>query len=375
MSIVIKKAYTWQENGDFVCRDLYISNGEFVEPCTPDEVVDAKGLCVCLGLIDVHTHGRAGADFCDATEEELQKMAEDYAVHGVTAVCPTLASDTLENWKKAAQRVAKIAHSAFVGLHLEGRYLSPAKRGAHAAHLLGAPRADEVLELCHIAAPLPLRVTYAPELDADGSFADALRKAGVSLSMGHTDADYATAMQAIARGVRAASHLFNAMPPLHHRAGGPLAAALGEDVFAELICDGVHVAPEVVKLTYAIKGERLVLISDSMAGTGCPDGRYSIAGMAVILKNGRAETTEGALAGSTADLLDEVRNLATFGGISFGKALYAATAAPAALLCMQNRLGTLRPGARADLFLIDKASLSKQGARPQRVMQAGRWIN
>ena len=373
MGTVIKNGYTWQENGDFVCRDLFVEGGKLVPACTPDEVVDATGLYVCPGLVDVHTHGRIGQDFCEASEAQLVEMAADYAANGVTALTPALASDTLENWQKAATRVAKTASPAFVGLHLEGRYLAPSKRGAHAASLLAQPCAAEVLELAERIAPLPLRVTYAPELDADGSFAAALREANVDLSMGHTDADYATALTAIERGVSAASHLFNAMPPLHHRGGGPVAAALTEDIFAELICDGVHIAPEMVKLALRAKGERLVLISDSMCATGCSDGEYSIAGLPVFVKDGKAVTVEGALAGSTSNLLDEVRNLATFGGISFGKALYAATAAPAALLHMEGKLGTLQDGARADLLLLSPDAVSTLGARPTRVMQAGKW--
>lgn len=373
MGIVIKNGYTWQENGDFVRRDLFVEGGVLVPACTPDEVVDATGLYVCPGLIDVHTHGRIGYDFCEASESELAAIAADFAANGVTALTPALASDTLENWQKAAERVAKSGLPAFVGLHLEGRYLAPAKRGAHAAELLTLPNAAEVLELAERIAPLPLRVTFAPELDVDGSFAAALREAGISLSMGHTDADYATAITAIERGVTAASHLFNAMPPLHHRQGGPVAAALTEDVFAELICDGVHIAPEMVKLALHAKGERLVLISDSMCATGCADGEYAIAGLPVTVKDGKAVTVEGALAGSTANLLDEVRNLATFGGISFGKALHAATAAPAALLRMQGKLGTLQNGARADLMLLTPDAIGTLGTRPTRVMQAGNW--
>lgn len=375
MGIVIKNAYTWQENGDFVRRDLYVDGDRLVEHCSADEVIDAAGLYACPGLVDVHTHGRASADFCDANDTELAKMAADYAANGVTALCPTLASDTFENWKKAAERVAKSGLSAFVGLHLEGCYLAPAKRGAHATALLRAPDANEVKTLAAAVAPLPTRVTYAPELDTDGRFAAALGSLGVLLSMGHTEADYGQAVTAIRRGVTAASHLFNAMPPLHHRKGGAVAAALCEDIFAELICDGLHIAPEMVKLTYRAKGEKLVLISDSMAGTGCPDGNYSIAGQPVIVKDGIARTADGALAGSTANLLDEVRNLSAFANISFGKALYAATAAPAALLGMQGRLGTLQSGARADLILLDAASLSALGARPARVMQAGALVN
>ncbi len=375
MGIVIKNAYTWQENGDFVCRDLYVDHGKLVDSCTPDSVIDGTGLYVCPGLIDVHTHGRIGHDFCNADPKALSEMAFDYALHGVTSLCPTLASDTPENWKKAAERVAKCGDPAFVGLHLEGCYLAPEKRGAHAAALLRAPDAAEIAELSKLAMPLPLRVTYAPELDTDGDFATAMRELGILLSMGHTCADYQQAVAAIRCGVTAASHLFNAMPPLHHRAGGPVAAALCEDIFAELICDGVHVAPEMVKLVHRAKAGKLVLISDSMAGTGCPDGNYSIAGMPVVVKNGKALTEDGALAGSTADLLDEVRDLAAFCAIPFGKALHAATAAPAALLGLTGRIGTLQSGARADLIVLDANGLSTKGARPLRVMQVGAWID
>ena len=375
MGIVIKNAYTWQENGDFVCRDLYIDHGKLVDTCPADSVIDGTGLYICPGLIDVHTHGRAGHDFCEADAKALSEMAFDYAINGVTAICPTLASAPPENWKKAVERVAKNGDPSFVGLHLEGSYLAPEKRGAHAAELLRAPDADEVRDLAKLAMPLPLRVTYAPELDADGSFAAALRELGVSLSMGHTNADYEQAITAIRRGVSSASHLFNAMPPLHHRAGGPVAAALCEDIFTELICDGVHVAPEMVKLVYRAKAGRLVLISDSMAGTGCPDGDYSIAGLPVVVKDGKALTADGALAGSTANLLDEVRNLAAFCSIPFGKALHAATAAPAALLGMTGRIGTLQSGARADLIVLDAAGLVTKGTRPLRVMQFGFWVD
>ena len=371
--IEIKNLKIWQEDGEFCEGSLFVQGGRFVAPGTPDEVVDGKGMLALPGLIDIHTHGRAGADFCTADAQELLRIADDFARRGVTAITPALASATSKEWKATAERIAACEHPGYVGLHLEGNYLSPKRRGAHAPHLLVAPNAEEVKQIAAIVAPKPLRVTFAPELDADGSFTAALRDAGVEMSMGHTDADYATAMTAIERGVNSATHLFNTMPPLHHRAGGTIAAALGEDIYAELIVDGFHVAREVVKMAYRAKGsEYLVLISDSMEGTGCPDGEYSIAGQPVYLKNGEAYTGDGAIAGSTLNLLDGVRNLATFAGIPFGKAVICATATPAAVLGKSGELGSLRPGARADLLLLDGEG--KKGDAPVRVMQNGAWV-
>ena len=369
----VKNIQIWQEDGSFMAGSLFVQDGRFVAPATPDEVVDGEGMLAVPGLIDVHTHGRAGADFCTATEEELLHVAKDFVRHGVTAVTPALASDTFEGWQKTAARIAACPDPTYVGLHLEGNYLSPKRRGAHAPQLLVAPNATEVLEIAATVAPKPLRVTFAPELDEDGSFAATLREAGIAMSMGHTDADHKTAMQAISRGVSSATHLFNTMPPLHHRAGGTIVAALNEDIYAELIVDGFHVAPEVVKLAYRAKGvDRLVLISDSMQGTGCPDGEYSIAGQPVYLKNGEAYTADGAIAGSTLSLLDGVRNLAAFAGIPFGRALICATKTPAALLGLQGKLGSLAVGARADLLLL--AGEGKKGELPVRVMQNGAFV-
>ncbi len=369
----IRNIQIWQQDGSFAEGSLFVQDGRFVAPGKPCEVIDGKGMLACPGLIDVHTHGRVGADFCTADEQALVRVAEDFARCGVTAVTPALASAPFAEWKQTALRIAACPHPGYVGLHLEGNYLSPKRRGAHPERLLAKPDASEVGEIARAIAPMPVRVTFAPELDADGSFVKACLEQGVSLSMGHTDADHATALEAISRGVSAASHLFNTMPPLHHRAGGTIAAALNEDIYAELIVDGFHVSPEMVKLAYRAKGkDRLVLISDSMEGTGCPDGEYSIAGQAVYLKNGEAYTGDGAIAGSTLNLLDGVRNLATFAGISFGEAVTCATKTPAALLGRQGELGSLSVGARADLILLD--GVGKKGDLPARVMQKGAWI-
>lgn len=353
MELCVKNALVWHADGGFAPGELFVRGGRIVPPYKAPEVVDAGGALLCPGLVDIHTHGRLGGDFCTATPEKLREMAADYARHGVTSLLPTLASDTLENWQKALTRIEKSGCESFLGVHLEGRWLSPAKRGAHALSLLAEPDAGELTALA-AATPLPIRkVTFAPERDTDGRFLSACRSIGARASIGHTDADFATAMAARERGADSFTHLFNAMPPLHHRGGGAVAAALTSDAYAELICDGLHVAPEMVRLVYLAKGvEKLILVSDSMEGTGCPDGEYAIAGEPAVLRNGVARTPTGALAGSTLNLLHGVQNLAAFCGISFGKALIAATVTPARSLGLDAEIGTLAPGARAKFFLL-----------------------
>ena len=372
MRIRIKNVWIFQDDGTFLPGCLTVANGRIVPSGEADDEMDGGGALLCPGLVDQHTHGRAGADFCTATAEQLSAMAHDYAKHGVTAVLPTLASDTFENWTEALTRIGKSGLACFAGIHLEGRWLSPARRGAHAEHLLSAPSVTELDALLAVS-PLPVcKITLAPELPGGMDFLAACRERGIHTSQGHTDENYTVAAAALAAGANCFTHLYNAMPPLHHRAGGPVAAALTEEsAFAELICDGVHVAPEVVRLTYAIKGsDRLLLVSDSMAGTGCPDGTYEIAGQPAVLKDGRALTPDGKLAGSTLNLLAGVQNLAAFCHIPFGQALRCATVTPAAYLGWQGERGTLSPGARADLFLLQ----NENDPLPRRVMLAGEWV-
>lgn len=355
MNFRVTNARIWHPDGSFAAGELFVRDGRIVPPFAAPDTVDAAGALLCPGLLDIHTHGRLCGDFCTAGTEKLSAMATDYARHGVTALLPTLASDTPENWKAALSRLADCGCESFVGVHLEGRWLSPEKRGAHALSLLAAPDAKELEELAG-ASPLPIRkVTFAPERDTDGRFLAACRALGAHASIGHTSADYDRTMAALAGGADSFTHLFNAMPPLHHRAGGPVAAALTSPAYAELICDGLHVAPEVVRLIFAAKGTgKLILISDSMEGTGAPDGNYTIAGEPAILKNGVARTPSGALAGSTLNLLQGVQNLAAFCKIPFGKALITATKTPAESIGLERDYGSLMPGAFADFFLLNR---------------------
>lgn len=324
--------------------------GDACNGVMPDHIVNATGMTVIPGLIDVHTHGRAGYDFCTANVEEMKKMKLDYACHGVTSVFATLASGTVEEWTRA---IRNIQAAGFEGIHFEGRYLNSQKRGAHAAELLAKPNAAELEEFLK-QIDIPCHVSAAFELDEDGSFAETARRYGATMGLGHTAATAEQTRVAIERGVRSFTHLYNAMPPLHHREAGPVGVAFCGGGYGELIVDGMHICPEMVALAYKCLGEdRTVLITDSMEGTGCPDGTYSIAGQPVYLKDGRAVTGDGALAGSTLDLWDGVKNLMKFAGASFADAVACATVNPARMVGIDKTVGSIEAGKRADLLLID----------------------
>ena len=328
-------------------------------------ILDADGALVAPGLVDIHTHGRAGGDFNSADVPLLRKMARSYLDAGVTTVMPTLASAPLDSFGEAADRIATVAEAApvgarLIGLHLEGRYLNPKKRGAHAAELVAPLDGDELTALVArmrrgFGGQCPFRIAAALELDADGSFTRAALAAGLKISLGPTEATYAQALAAVRAGANCFTHLYNAMSPLHHRAGGAPLACFDSGAFGEVICDGFHIAPEMVGLANLMLGvERLVLNSDSMEGTGCPDGDYTIAGLPVTVRDGKAYTIEGNIAGSTLDLLQGVCNLAKFCDIPFSRALLCATVNPARAAGIDHMVGSLRVGLHADFLLLDE---------------------
>ncbi len=343
--------HEWLENTAVWFEDgKVIAVGDGLDLCEADEVIDASGLYVLPGLVDVHTHGRIGFDFSSATADQMRAMKLDYAKRGVTSVFATLASGTDEEWENA---IARIEESDYEGVHFEGCWLNSAKKGAHAAHLLKELRAEDVdrfLKLSH----LPCHVSAALELDVDGSFSKAVLEHGATLGLGHTCATAAQARLAVSRGATSFTHLFNAMPALHHREGGAVAVALLGGGFGELIADGIHVCPDMIALAYRCLGkDKTVLITDSMAGTGCSDGDYSIAGMPVIVKNGKAILADGTLAGSTLNLWDGVRNLMQFADIPLEDAVACATVNPARMVKIDGEVGGIEAGKRADILLVD----------------------
>lgn len=359
----------WQEDHSFAENcPILVENGRILavgkgsDSAAADRVTDCRGLMVLPGLLDVHTHGRAGGDFSTASAEKMRQMRTDYLRHGVTSLFPTLASGTAEKWHTA---IRNIQACGFDGIHLEGRYLNPVKRGAHPERLLVPLSAADLEEyLCEIR--IPCHVTAAYELDTDGSFAAKALEHGATLGLGHTNATTAEAELAVSRGVTSFTHLYNAMPPLHHRAGGAVSVALNGGYYGELIADGMHVCPEMIRLAYRCLGkDRFVLITDSMEATGCPDGQYAIAGQPVQVVGGRALTLDGALAGSTLNLWDGVQNLMRFAGVPLEDAIACAALNPARMVGVSEAVGSIAPGKRADLLLTE------DGAHLKTVISAG----
>ena len=351
----------------FVCGSVAVDNGFITQvflndDCVIgdfDETVELNGARVAPGLIDAHTHGRDGGDFCLSDADSIRAMSDSYLNCGTTSVMATLASAPIDVFYEQIDNIANVAQSGdsvYIGIHLEGRYLNPKKRGAHAKYLLAAPNAGEIKALINkMKQSGYVHVSAALELDADGNFTAAVLDQGATLGLAHSDATYAQGQIAFERGATALTHTYNAMSPFHHRDGGAVGAGLLTDgVYCELICDGFHVSPEAVRMAYALKGDKIVLVTDSMAGTNMPDGEYSIAGMGVVVKDGKARTLEGAIAGSTLTLIDGVKNLASFACIRFEDALYCATASPAKMLGAYGEIGSIDHGKRANMIILNE---------------------
>lgn len=324
------------------------------------------------GLVDVHTHGRAGYDFNKITADAVEKMRLSYAKSGTTTFMATLASAPIDELYASCEtinraREAEGGKATVAGIHLEGRYLNPECRGAHATELLAPLSADEAGKLVDAMLPAPAHVSAALEL-ADDDFYDAVLSRGATLGMAHSNATYDEAITALNKGAISFTHTFNAMRKLHHREPGNISASMLSDAYSEIICDGEHVHPAMVSMIDRLKAKgKLVLITDSMQGAGCPDGEYTIAGLPVFVKNGRAVNTDGALAGSTLDLFTALKNYMRFCGRTLEEAIPAATSTPAEMVGLSDVCGKIKKGLRADFVILD----SKESMNIASVIAAG----
>lgn len=346
----------------FVSRDVCF-DGEKLEQSSADgKTYDASGCYVIPGLTDLHFHGCVGEDFSDATPDGLQKMAEYELSRGVTQICPagmTLGEDQLtricEN--AAAHRAKNPGGAELVGLHLEGPFLCKAKKGAQNEAFLHDPDPAMLHRLQQAAQGMVKLVTLAAEQPGALEFIRSAQEDGITVSLGHTTADYDTACAAYEAGARQATHLFNAMPPFTHRAPGVVGAAFDHpQVKVELISDGVHIHPSVVRAVFQLFGAgRVILISDSLRATGMPDGRYPFGGQEIEVHGNRATMADdpNTLAGSVSDLMACMRSAVSF-GIPLHDAVRAAAVNPAQVLGVFDRLGSLDVGKTANLAILDR---------------------
>jgi len=345
----------------FVSKDLFVSGGKLAAG-GEGPIVDLKGAWVIPGLTDLHFHGCVGEDFSDATADGLQKMADYELSRGVTQICPagmTLGEDTLiAVCKNAAAHKAGATHGAeLVGINMEGPFLCMAKKGAQNAAFLHAPDAGVLHRFQQAAGGLVKLVTLACEEPGAIEFIRGALADGVTVSLGHTTADYDTACAAYDAGARQATHLFNAMPAFTHREPGVVGAALDhQEVKVELISDGVHIHPSVVRAVFRMFGaDRVILISDSLRATGMPDGVYPFGGQEIEVHGVRA-TILGhpeTLAGSVSDLMACLKSAVGF-GIPLADAVTAAAVNPAKVLGVYDRVGSLDAGKDANLAILDE---------------------
>ncbi len=358
--MIIRNGMVFQENKNFVQRDVYIENGRIVHSIQDVEdtaEVDASGLYVLPGLVDIHSHGAVGHDFSDGDEEGLKEILKYEYSHGITTYCPTSMTVDKEKLTKIFSSIADwkdvkgMSHVA--GINMEGPFLDINKRGAHRPEWILDPDIDLFRECNRLCGGKIRLVTLAPNIDGAMEFIQALKEETV-ISLGHTAADYDTCKKALDAGACHVTHLYNAMNPLEHRAPGLIAAASeDENCVAELICDGIHVHASMIKVAFKLFPDRIALISDSMRAVGLADGTYELGGQQVHVDGRRATLSNGTIAGSATNVYDCMCTAVSF-GIPLEDAIAAATITPAKSIGIFDEVGSLTPGKRADVLLVDK---------------------
>ncbi|MEW9546804.1 N-acetylglucosamine-6-phosphate deacetylase [Nonomuraea sp. NPDC050783] len=338
----------------------------------PGPGLSVGGRHVVPGFVDVHNHGGAGGSFPTGDLDQARRAAELHRRHGTTTMMASLVTDAPEGLARAAAALSELCEEGLLaGIHFEGPYIAPGRCGAHDPALLREPSPGELAELVKAGRGHVRMVTIAPELP--GAL-DTIRLAaaeGVIAAIGHSDADYDTTIAGIEAGASMATHLYNAMPPLGHRAPGPIAALLDDErVTVELINDGVHVHPAMLRLAYEVAGPgRTVLITDAMSAAGLGDGDYLLGSMRVRVDDGVARLAEGgSIAGSTLTMDVAFRRAVRELGLSLPDAVQVASLTPARVLGLAGRVGSIGVGKAADLVVLSP-ELEVDG-----VMKDGVWI-
>ena len=324
------------------------------------KILDAQGGYVAPGLIDLHIHGYLTRDVCDASEESIRIISKGLLANGVTGYLPTTMTVDMKVIQGAidvcrdlmAKGGADFDGSTILGVHAEGPFISEAKKGAQDAKYILKPDADFVKKNADV---IKL-ITLAPEED-DADFSAIKRikaETDVVVSMGHTSADYKTAIASVQAGVSHATHLFNVMTPLTHRAPGVVGAAFNSDVTCELIVDTYHVDPALYNMVYKIKGRKLCFITDCLPAGGLEEGEYTLGGAKIIYKDNICRLTDGTIAGSVLHLNKGIMNVYNNSEISLHECVNCASLNPAAAIGMADRKGSIAPGKDADIIIVDE---------------------
>ena len=360
--MIVRNARVFRLDGGFVEQDLVIRQGRIVADAAPqpgEEVLDAAGRYALPGLVDIHFHGAVGHDFCDADEAGLQAIADFEASRGVLAICPatmTYSEEILNGIMDVAAAHKNERGADLVGINLEGPYISPRKIGAQNPKYVQGADVGMFRRLQTRSGGLIKLVDIAPEEPGNLDFIKACH-GETRISLAHTTADYDTAKAAFAAGASHMTHLYNAMPGITHRAPGPIIAALEAGAEVELITDGIHIHPAMVRFTFQTFGaDKMILVADSMMACGLPDGQYSLGGQAVTVQGALATLTDApeTIAGSATCLYDCMR-IAVGMGVPMESAVRAASYNPARSIGIEADYGSLEPGRYGNVLLVDEA--------------------
>lgn len=368
--MIIKNVIVYTEDKKFTAGGIVVHDDkiesiyttENVPDMLGEEVIDGQGAYAIPGLIDLHFHGCMGDDFCDNSKEAIENIAKYEASVGVTTIAPatmTLPVEELEDILRTAAEYKKEQNpkgADLVGVNMEGPFISPVKKGAQDERNIMPCDTAICQRFLDASEGLVKFVGLAPEESEDAvAFVEAM-KDKVNISLAHTNADYAHAKAAFDAGANHAVHLFNAMPAFTHREPGVVGAVSDSaHVMAEIICDGVHIHPSMVRAAFKMMGaDRMILISDSMRATGMPDGQYTLGGLDVkVVGNHATLVSDGALAGSVTNLADCMRTVVKKMEIPLETAVACATINPAKSLGIEDTYGSIAPGKKANIILLD----------------------